>query len=508
MKNSLQFGSLTARPSYHPLAMKFAAPRGFGHSDGPSGKNSDTMSRLSRRSFLAASAALVAAPALAAVPDAGDVDVVIIGAGAAGIAAARRIAAAKQRFVLIEAADRVGGRCVTDTRIFGVPFDRGAHWIHQPDVNPLLKPAPPAGLDVYPAPRGQSMRVGPRPARDAELENFLAALVRSQRAIADAGRAKTDIAASALPRDLGDWQDAIEFILGPYGRGKDLDDVSATDLARAAERDTDAFCRQGYGALLARLAAGLPVQLATPVTRVTWGNGIAVDSAKGRIYARAAIVTASTNALASGRIEFAPALDRRELDALTSLKLGSCDHIALELPGNPLGLQRDDLVFEKANGPRTAALLANVSGTDLHVVTVAGNFGRDLSAQGEGAMIDFARDWIASIFGTSVNRAIKRSHATRWNDEPFVLGAMSAAAPGSADARKILMEPLGGRLWFAGEAVHDTQWGTVGGAWESGTRAAEAALRRIGALKAPGEDKPVRRLRERPARRRRRGGED
>jgi monoamine oxidase len=463
------------------------------------------MSRLTRRSFLAAGAALLAKPALGAGPAANDVDVVIIGAGAAGIAAARRVAAAKQRFVVIEAANHVGGRCITDTLSFGVPFDCGAHWIHQPDVNPLLKPAAPAGIDVYPAPRGQTVRIGPRPARDSELENFLSSLVRSHRAIADAGRAKTDVAASTLPRDLGDWQGTIDFILGPYGCGKDLKGVSAMDLARAAERDGDAFCTQGYGALLAKLAAGLPVQLATPVTRITWGNGIAVDSAQGRIRARTAIVTASTNVLASGRIEFAPALDRREVNALASLKLGSYDHIALELPGNPLGLQRDDLVFEKSNGPRTAALLANVSSTDLHVVTVGGNFGRDLSVQGEGAMVDFARDWLASLFGASVNGAIRRSYATRWNAEPFVLGGFSTAAPGEDDARRVLMEPLGGRLWFAGEAVHQTHWGTVEGAWESGVRAAEAVLRRIGALKQPDEDKPARRSRERPRRRR---GED
>jgi Flavin containing amine oxidoreductase. len=175
------------------------------------------------------------------------------------------------------------------------------------------------------------------------------------------------------------------------------------------------------------------------------------------------------------------------------------------MPGNPLGLQRDDLVFEQAAGARTAALLANMSGTSLHLVEVAGSFGRALAAQGEAAMIDFAGDWLATLFGSDVKRAIKRGYATRWNDEPFVLGAMSAAAPGSADARKVLMEPLGGRIWFAGEAVHETQWGTVGGAWESGTRAAEAALRRIGALKEPDEDRPARRSRERPRRRR---GED
>ncbi len=90
--------------------------------------------------------------------------------------------------------------------------------------------------------------------------------MRSHRAIADAGRAKTDVAAAALPRDLGDWQRTIEFILGPYGCGKDLKAVSAMDLARATERDADAFCRQGYGALLARLAADLPVRLSTPVS--------------------------------------------------------------------------------------------------------------------------------------------------------------------------------------------------------------------------------------------------
>ena len=473
--------------------MKFAAPRGFGHSGGKPGKNSDTMSRLSRRSFLATSAALIAVPALGVVPDAGDVEVVIIGAGAAGIAAARRVAAANRSFRLYEASGRIGGRCVTDSKIFGVPFDLGAQWIHYPDGNPLSKLA--RGFDIYPAPRGQSMRVGPRNARDAELENFLAALVRSRRAFADAGRAKTDVAAAVLPRDLGDWQRTIEFVLGPYGCGKDLKDVSALDLGRAAERDADAFCRQGYGALLASLAANLPVQLSTPVTRIVWDRGLSVTTPKGILRARAAIVTASTNVLTSGKIEFSPALPKRQLDAAAKLSLGSFDHIALDMPGNPLGLQRDDTVFEQAAGTRTAALLANVSGTSLHLVEVGGSFGRELAAKGDAAMVDFAGDWLASLFGSGVKRAIKRSHATRWNEEPWVLGAMSATAPGSADARKVLMESLEARIWFAGEAVHDTQWGTVAGAWDSGTRVAEAVLRRIGALKAPGEAKPARRSR-------------
>jgi monoamine oxidase len=459
----------------------------------------DTMSGLSRRSFLAASAALVAAPAVVRGQTGAEADVAIIGAGAAGIAAARRIAAANRRFVLLEASNRVGGRCFTDPTIFGIPFDVGAHWIHRPDSSSLIGSASTTGLDIYSAPRGQTVRVGPRNARDAELESFLTTLVRSRRAIVEAGRGRNDIAAvRALPADLGDWRATAEFVLGPFACSKDLASVSAMDIARVPERDNDAFCRQGYGAVLMNLAAGLPVRLSTPVTRIEWDrNGVDVVTAKGSMRARTAIVTASTNLLIADKIVFKPELSKRQLDAAASLTLGSYDHIALDMPGNPISLQRDELVFEKSSSRQTAALLANVSGSSLHLVEVAGDFDRDLSAKGKAAMIEFARDWVASLFGTGAKNKIKRSYATRWNEEPFVLGAMSAAVPGSADARKILAEPIGGRIWLAGEALHETQWGTVNGAWESGQRTAEAALRQIGALKKPEEDRPVQRSKQR-----------
>jgi monoamine oxidase len=452
------------------------------------------MPKISRRSFLAASAGLIAAPALHARTTAADVDVAIIGAGAAGIAAARRIAEAKRSFRLIEAGRRIGGRCVTDSALFGVPFDLGAHWIHAPDDNPLAKLSP-AGLDITPAPRGLSARVGPRDARDAELERLLAALVNTRRALADAAKAKAeaDMAAlQALPNNLGAWRETIAFIDGPFACGKDLAEVSAVALGRAPKRTDDAFCRQGYGALLARLAAGLPVQLDTPVGLVATAPRLAVDSPRGTLFPRAVILTVSTNMLTSGKIEFLPALPKRLLDAAAKLSLGSYDHIALELPGNPLGLLRDDLVFEQAHDTRTAALLANVSGSSLHLVEVAGPFGRDLSAQEAPAMIDFAREWLASLFGTGVKDKIKRSHATRWDAEPWALGAMSAPAPGAAEARRVLLEPLGGRVWFAGEALHATKWGTVAGAWESGEHAAEAVLRHLGGRREREPEKPAR----------------
>lgn len=441
------------------------------------------MTRMSRRVFLAASAsAVAAAPVLGAVPASGAVDVVVVGAGAAGIAAARRIAQAGRRFALIEASDRVGGRCITDTRTFGVPFDRGAHWIHTPDANPLAKLAPKAGAEIYPAPPGQRLRIGRRNAREGEMEDYLAAVVRTARAIADAARGKTDMScAQALPRDLGDWRPSVEFFLGPFGCGKGLDEISVYDFAKSAERDVDAFCRQGFGTLVAKLAEGLPVQLSTVVKQVeTTRRSVEVLTSRGRLNARAVIITASIGVLAAAKIKFDPELPRRHVDAVGKLTLGDYDHVAIELAGNPLDLQSDDLVFEKAAGQRTAALLANTSGSTLCVIDVAGPFGKSLAAQGDAAMVAFATDWLADLYGSEVRKAIRRTQTTQWSKEPWVLGAFSSAPPGGQPARRVLMEPVRDRVWFAGEAVHETLWGTVGGAWESGERAAEAALKRIG----------------------------
>src|SRR5271163_3687058 len=192
------------------------------------------MPQLNRRSFLAASAALAASPARGvAAPSSGSFETVIVGAGAAGIAAARKIAAAGRRYVLIEATDHVGGRCITDTKTFGVPYDRGAHWLYLPDTKPLTKLAPNRG-DIYPAPRSQKVRVGRRFAREGELEDFLSAQVRATRAIDELAR-KTDAPCEqAMPNDLGDWKPTVEFVLGPYNCAKDLTQVSAFDFGKAA----------------------------------------------------------------------------------------------------------------------------------------------------------------------------------------------------------------------------------------------------------------------------------
>jgi monoamine oxidase len=461
---------------------------------------------ITRRGFLSASAALAAVPlfggrALAAAPLPREADIVVIGAGAAGIAAARRIVATGRKVILIEADSRIGGRCLTDMTSYEIPFDRGARWLHNPDSNPLLKLGRAAGLDVTSATMGQKIRIGRRFARAGETEEFLASLVRANRAIDEAARGRLDTScASALPNDLGDWAATIGFVLGASTYGKDLKDLSAVDKARAQDRSATLVCRQGLGTLMAKLGQSLPVSLSTPATRVTWSNrDVAVETPSGKIAAKAAIVTVSSNVLASGAIKFTPDFPKRQLDAAAKLSLGSYDHIALQMPGNPTGLARDELLIEQSSSTRTAMMLANVGGSSLCVIDVAGSFGNDLSAQGEQAMAAFAKEWLTKLFGSETAATIKKTSVTRWNAAPYVLGAMSAASPGAQPSRKLLAEPVGS-IFFAGEATHETLWGTVDGAWESGERAADAALRKIGALR-DAEPAPAPARSARPARR-------
>src|SRR5690349_12821243 len=197
---------------------------------------------MTRRTFLSASAGLAAVPVFrggraGAAPLPRDADIVVIGAGAAGIAAARRIMAANRKVIVVEAANQIGGRCQTDISSFDVPFDRGARWMHNPETNPMIKLARAAGLEITTAPSGQKIRIGRRNARAGETEEFLAALVRANRAIDDAARRSDVSCASVLPKDLGVWTDTSEFVLGASFSGKDLKDVSVGDKARAQYRD-------------------------------------------------------------------------------------------------------------------------------------------------------------------------------------------------------------------------------------------------------------------------------
>jgi monoamine oxidase len=432
---------------------------------------------LTRRQWLAGAAAFAATPALAAWPS-GTVDVAIVGAGAAGIAAARRIAEARRSCVVLEAMGRVGGRALTADGGFRVAHDRGAHRLSSPSKNPLIDIARSERFQVYEPSSSRRLLVGAREARDGEYDDFTSALRRARRAIVAVGDIGRDVAAGSVLTELGQWEATVGFVLGPLACAKDLDDVSAIDIARAEERPDDLVVREGVGTVLAAAAERFPVERNSAVRRIdSRGRGfVTLETARGTVQARTVIVTASTNVLVSDRVRFDPALPKRTLDALARLSLGTYDRAVFELAGNPFRFAIDERVLFKTSDRRTFAVEGRVGGSDLAFADFAGAFGRELGNAGDAATVDFVREGIAAHFGADAKQKIGRVEVVRWGKEPYVQGGFSAAAPGAAPSRRILMEPVYDRIFLAGEAAHETRWGTIAGAWASGERAADAAL--------------------------------
>src|SRR5262249_57844189 len=129
----------------------------------------------------------------------------------------------------------------------------------------------------------------------------------------------------AVAKDVGEWRWTIEFFLGPFGCGKDLSEISTLDFARSSERDVDAFCRQGFGTLLTKLAAGLPGQLNNPVTAIEWGRRTAVEvvTARGPPTPPAAGVAGSTQVLAPPQNKHRPGPPQRPPHAVFKPQTGS-----------------------------------------------------------------------------------------------------------------------------------------------------------------------------------------
>lgn len=406
-----------------------------------------------------------------------DVDVAIVGAGAAGIAAARVLVRAGLSALVVEASGRIGGRCFTDRVTLAAPFDHGAHWLHAADHNPLVKLGRDLDFPLYPDER-RELIVAPGHAVGEDEARVYQQMVETTEAllIAAAERGEDVATALSLPRDLGRLREAISFRLGPFDLGKGLSDVSGLDFARA-RLGTDLLNRAGLGTLIATLGRGLPLALSAPVYAITAGkDGVKLVTAQGELGARAAIVTAPSDIIAQGRIAFTPALDDEHKTAFQALKLGDFLHVGCQIAPEAVAIEADTHVFSLIKDERTFAALARAGGSDVWYVSTGGIFARELEAAGEDAAFEFATEWLAAHFGANLRTAIRKQVTTFWGKKPFIGGAWSVAAPGQARARAILREPHAERVLFAGEAAHDALWGTVGGAWESGQAAAMRAI--------------------------------
>jgi monoamine oxidase len=408
-------------------------------------------------------------------------DLVIIGAGAAGLAAARTALELGLQPLVVEAKDRIGGRAFTDTATLGVRWEHGANWLHDIDRNFFREYADRHGFAYEPQrPTRRTWRRGwAGPALATEYHDYES---RAFAAVEEAGAAGRDIAASdVIPADAR-WQPAFEAWFAALN-GAEPARMSTLDYARAAD-GRNLRLEAGYGTLLAHYGRGLPVRLATAVRRIRWdGPEIVLDTTAGTLRAGAAVVTVSTNVLAARRIAFDPTLPVARQEAFAGVPTGEGAKVAIAFTANVFGL--DGTTFLDFHH-RTVGFIPfelRPFGRELAIGHFGGRFARDIEAAGTDAAIALTLDALAEAFGQSIRRHIRAAAATSWCADPHVMGGYSCALPGKAHLRPLLAEPVGDHLLFAGEACSLDAYGTVHGAHATGVAAAKRAAEALGVEK-------------------------
>ncbi len=414
-----------------------------------------------------------------------ETEVVVVGAGVAGLGAAKTLQAAGVDCVVLEAMGRIGGRAHTSTREFGVPFDVGCAWLHAADRNPFFPEAQASGWTL----RRHDMSLdtvyfGTRRATDEEAIGLVEAEARLHSAVNE--HAGDDDRLATLVSD-NSLEDAISTYVGPMDFGKDDDEISVADFRAAEDLDPNYLTLEGYGALVAHWARDVPVRLSCPVRRMRWdGAGVVAETDQGTLAARAAIVTVSTGVLAFEGVRFSPALPERHLKAVYDLPMGLLTKVPLRIVGTRLGLEPFSDVLLVGHARHDIYLLCFPFDLDLLVAFVGGDFAWELEAAGAAAAVDFVTGRLEAVFGSEIRQHVRHGTMTNWSAEPFVRGAYAVASPGAAEARGVLAEPVADRIWFAGEALGGGLMQTAGGARLSGEAAARDVGARLRRRKEPG----------------------
>jgi monoamine oxidase len=402
------------------------------------------------------------------------VDVAIIGAGAAGLGAARALENAGLSVLVLEARDRIGGRAHTVMAAPGLPFDMGCEWLHSADRNDFVGIATALGFTIdktRPPWRDQAYEAAFPQAQRAEFFTAIDAFYdRAERAAQHAA----DAPAATCLEPGNPWNPMIDAV-STYINGFELNDVSLHDMDAYEDTEVNWRLPQGYGALIAAYGAPCPVALETEVTVIDHsGARVRIETSRGALTAGHVIVAVPTNLLARQDIRFHPPLPAK-VAAADGLPLGADNKVMLALA--------DAGRFPADTGLRGASLRTNVGSFHLRpsgLPCVAGFFGgsfaRALEDEGDGALAAQAIDELVALLGADIRRKLTPLAETRWGHDRFAQGAYSAARPGHADARAALAAPVDGRLFFAGEATSPNFFSTAHGARESGVRAAAEVM--------------------------------
>ncbi len=404
-------------------------------------------------------------------------DLVIVGAGAAGLSAAKAATAAGLSSIIVEAKGRSGGRAFTELASLGVPMDHGAHYLHTASRNPLRDYADQHGL---PYKRGgyRTKIFDGRWFSDSEQAHFLSVAKESLAEIALRADSGNMLSSEGILGRSRLWTGADKksrsLFEGYYAEflGAEASEVAAAEHRRYQDTYEDWPLENGYGALIAHYGADIPVVLQSPVQEIDHtGRDIIVKTRKGNIRTRTAILTVSTGVLASEMIRFTPALSNAKHRAIGAIPMGYAGKIAFRLEGRQLaGIESHHGLVNRPDG-----LFANLHirpfERPLAILIVGGPRWEMVERSGADAMIAMGRKVVSDLFGSRILRDLGKALATKWVSDPHILGGHSFMRPGHGFARGDLAEPIEGRIFFAGEATSGESWATVHGAYESGRRA-------------------------------------
>jgi monoamine oxidase len=408
--------------------------------------------------------------------------VIVIGAGAAGIAAARRLRAAGRGVTVLEARDRVGGRVWTAHDLAPAPVELGAEYVHGEHVvtwswlsefgleaaeahvdEPWWAFAGGRRLD----PAGFDALMPSHPFDDLREAGWAwgtpgATLETALRAWARDNRPEGQDAAWGL------WNSA-----SGVGWGADLDRLGVDAILEATyegDGETDFRVVGGYATLLERAAASLDVRLDAPVTAVEWSRrGAIVHSATGELAARHVIVTLPLGVLRAGAVTFDPPLPDGTREAIAGLGVGHVDKVVLlfDAPFWPEGMKGvftdlDGQSWKVAGGGRVLRAL------------MGGRAAERFEAAPDPVALALRE--LETVFGVELAGRLLAGRFAGWGTDPWARTGYSYVPPGGRGLRAALAEPLGHVLFFAGEATHVVRPATVHGAIESGERAAAEVL--------------------------------
>jgi len=417
------------------------------------------------------------------------VEVVIVGAGAAGLMAARELRARGRSVIVLEARDRIGGRAFThDDPRLPIPIELGAEFIHGPAplTGRLLEQAGLSALDIH------SGRRAARRGRLAHVD-YLTAIDRVLGFI-DKKRPDESLDEFLSRRPGGrslarERQLTRRFVEGFFGA--DAEGISARSVTPSnGEEASEAISRigrvtQGYGALIQWLGRDVSthLRLGHAVRSIAWQPGrvkVALARRGPTLSARAAIVTAPLGVLASSGLAIDPEPPSLR-QALGGLAMGSAMRLNVWLHGIPWPTKAEQPVnfFPLPNGPFQAAWTEEPFRAPLVVLWCGGPAARALSRLSARQLYEVATTQLARALGKTrreIDREIQRVWWHDWQRDPWTRGAYSYVRVGGDHAAAALRRPVRGTLFFAGEAT-EFESGTVEAALISGQRAAELANR-------------------------------